>query len=159
MSLRFSLLLSIALHLAIFLPLLERSAQRPILSKQTLEVDLHSEPPIETIAESSTSEPDAGAPPLQPPKPTHMRGAALRRAQSALSKHLFYPDEAIKRGLEGEVLLLLMLDNKGRVKNAEIARSSGHGLLDAAALDAVRQIGTLPGNPSQTLFPVSFRLE
>jgi hypothetical protein len=32
-------------------------------------------------------------------------------------------------------------------------------VLDQAALDAARRIGTLPGNPRQTLFPVSFRLQ
>jgi protein TonB len=159
MSLRFSLLLSLALHLAIILPLLEQSVQRPPMPRPALAAKLLTEPQTDAVAESLTSIPEANPAPLRPPAPTQMRGAALRHAQGALSKHLFYPDEAVKRGLEGEVLLLLMLDNAGRVENAEIARSSGHTLLDAAALDAARRIGALPGNPRQTLFPVSFRLE
>jgi TonB family protein len=40
----------------------------------------------------------------------------------------------------------------------EIARSSGHAVLDQAALDATRRIGSLPGSKQQLLFPVSFRL-
>jgi TonB family protein len=41
----------------------------------------------------------------------------------------------------------------------EIARGSGHALLDQAALDAARRIGSLPGTKRQMLFPVSFRLQ
>jgi protein TonB len=83
----------------------------------------------------------------------------LQHAQAALSKHLFYPPAAVEQGLEGDVVLLLALDENGRILTAEIATSSGHALLDQAALDAARQIGALPGNPRQTLLPVSFRLQ
>ena len=69
-----------------------------------------------------------------------------------------YPPEAVARGIEGEVILLLNLSDNGELVSASIARSSGHPLLDQAALDAARHIGALPGNPRQTLFPVSFRL-
>lgn len=91
--------------------------------------------------------------------PKNLRGAALRRAQGALSKHLFYPAAAVTQGLEGEVVLLLTLDGTGHILAAEIAKSSGHRMLDEAALDAARHIGALPGNPRQTLLPVTFRLQ
>jgi protein TonB len=90
--------------------------------------------------------------------PQRLEGGSLRRAQAALSQHLFYPPDAIARGLEGDVILLLTLAPNGQLASAEIARSSGHALLDQAALDAARHIGMLPGNPRQTLFPVKFRL-
>ena len=76
-----------------------------------------------------------------------------------LSKHLFYPPLAVTQGLEGEVVLLLTLDTTGQIRAVDIAKSSGHVLLDEAALDAARHIGTLPGNPRQTLLPVTFRLQ
>ena len=88
-----------------------------------------------------------------------MQGASLHRAQAALSKHLFYPPQAVTEGLEGEVILLLSLSENGQLVSAAVARSSGHAILDQAALDAARHIGALPGNPRQTLFPVSFRLQ
>lgn len=154
MPLHFSLLLSLVLHALVILPLLDRSATRPPLPRPAVEARLLPEAPADTFAESLSSVPDVAP---APPKP--LRDSALRRAQSALSQHLFYPREAISRSLEGEVVLLLMLDASGRVQSAEIARSSGHALLDEAALDAARRIGALPGNPRQTLFPVSFHLE
>jgi protein TonB len=91
--------------------------------------------------------------------PRSLQGSSLRRAQAALSKHLFYPPEAVALGLEGEVILLLTLGENGQLVSAAIARGSGHGMLDQAALDAARHIGALPGNPRQTLFPVTFRLQ
>ncbi len=87
------------------------------------------------------------------------RSRATQKAQAALAKFLLYPEEAIAKGLEGEAILLLHLDPAGRILRAEIARSSGHAILDQAALSAAQRIGALPGNPQQTLLPVAFRLQ
>lgn len=73
---------------------------------------------------------------------------------------LFYPEAAIRQGLEGEVLVLLLLDAEGNVAAARVEAGSGHALLDEAALRAVRRLRTLPaGAPSETLLPVRFRLQ
>ena len=48
-----------------------------------------------------------------------------------------YPSIAIRRGLEGEVLLLVEVDAAGIPRSVEIARSSGHSVLDRAARDQV----------------------
>ena len=72
---------------------------------------------------------------------------------------LFYPEAAIDQGLEGEALVLLMLDQNGAVVAARIEQSSGHPLLDQAALRAVRRLHSLPADaPSESLLPVRFRL-
>ena len=92
-------------------------------------------------------------------QPRKLRGLALSHAQAALSKHLFYPPLAIEQGLEGEAILLLNLNEKGQVISLDLAKSSGHALLDEAALNAARKIGTFPGNPQQSLLPVTFRLQ
>jgi protein TonB len=98
-------------------------------------------------------------PPTPKSAPKNLPGPSLRRAQAMLSKHLFYPPPAVTQGLEGEVVLLLTLDTTGQIRAVDIAKSSGHVLLDEAALDAARHIGTLPGNPRQTLLPVTFHLQ
>lgn len=99
-------------------------------------------------------------PPTFPaPKPKPLRGKALATATAALSQELFYPREAIERGLEGRVILLLHLDPAGRVQAAEVASSSGHALLDAAAVQAAGRIKAIGGNARQVLLPVDFRLD
>jgi protein TonB len=85
--------------------------------------------------------------------------SAVRRAQRALSKHLFYPPEAVAQGLEGKVTLLLILDPQGRVLSVDVARSSGHEILDQAAQTYALRIAALPGSPHQLLVPVEFRLQ
>jgi len=78
---------------------------------------------------------------------------------AALAREEFYPREAIARGLEGRVVLLLTFDAAGRLAILEIASSSGHPILDNAALTAAQRIGSLPGVRRQVLLPVEFRLE
>jgi periplasmic protein TonB len=75
-----------------------------------------------------------------------------------------YPAAAIQRGWEGTVLLRVWIDETGRVTKVEIARSSGHPVLDGAAGAAVRRWHGVPakrgGQPAATieLLPVQFKL-
>jgi periplasmic protein TonB len=72
---------------------------------------------------------------------------------------LFYPAEAITQGLEGEVLVFMLLDENGRVAAARIEQGSGQALLDDAALKAIRALHSLPADtPRQAILPVRFRL-
>lgn len=72
---------------------------------------------------------------------------------------LFYPPEAIALGLQGEVVVLFVLDESGSVVAARVEQGSGHPLLDAAALRAVRALRSLPAAaPRESLLPVRFRL-
>lgn len=93
------------------------------------------------------------------PKPRELRGRALNTALAELAKQDFYPRAAIERGLEGDVIVLLTLNLAGGVAEASVATSSGHAILDAAALAAVRRIGGLPAERRQVLLPVQFRLD
>ena len=89
-----------------------------------------------------------------------LRGSAARNALSQLARQPLYPPEAISRGLQGEVLLLLLLDGEGNVLAARVEQSSGHPLLDQAAVQAARQLKALPeGAPRETILPVRFRLD
>ena len=49
-----------------------------------------------------------------------------------------FPDEARKAKISGTVLLLVEVDENGRPASIAVRRSSGHEVLDAAALRAVR---------------------
>lgn len=75
-----------------------------------------------------------------------------------------YPSEAIRRRLEGTTMLRMHISVSGQVTRVEIAQSSGHQILDNAALLAVR---TWRGQPARAngiavstveFMPVRFRL-
>ena len=162
MPIHLALLLSLSLHAALIVAPTWLASQRRPLPTPGIEARLMPLPAPVVIAEAVSTEANRSASAIPRPlaaTPRSLQGSSLRRAQAALSEHLFYPPEAVARGLEGEVILLLTLSESGQLASAAIARSSGHALLDQAALDAARQIGALPGNPRQTLFPVSFRLQ
>ena len=86
-------------------------------------------------------------------------GEAAFRANEQLRHDLPYPPEAIERGLQGEALVLLFLDAAGNVIAARLESSSGHVLLDDAAVRAARSLRSLPDSaPREALLPVRFRL-
>ena len=81
------------------------------------------------------------------PLPTAIVASPLEPAQH------FYPPEAVARGIEGEALLMLRLNSYGEVVDARIARSSGHSILDEAALQAIRSTPRFAGGARELLFP------
>jgi protein TonB len=84
----------------------------------------------------------------------------LHQTLGRLSEELLYPADALRRGLEGEVTILVELGDGGRILDASIASGSGHQSLDDAAVRAVKRLGTLgPGSAHKTiLLPVRFRI-
>lgn len=161
---------SLALHLAVLLPAdgPRRKAPSPALSVELPAPESASmlatrpEPapaPAAPPLEPPAAAPPAPAPSLRQPSPKPLSGRALDTALAALTREEFYPREAIARGLEGRVVLLLTLDAADTVTGVEVASGSGHALLDNAALKAAGRIGALPGGRRQALLPVEFRLE
>jgi protein TonB len=76
-----------------------------------------------------------------------------------------YPDEAVRRGEQGLVILLIRVSPQGLVAGVDIARSSGFSLLDRAARDAVVTWRFVPavrdGQPVPSSMPlrVNFQLD
>ena len=162
----FALAASLALHLA----LLGLGQQQGKVSPRNTAISARLLPPAtvrpqdalmkDTLAERSEPK-DAQAQPRRgdakgrSPAPRSPEAAAQRK----LSEVLFYPPEAVARGLEGEVRLLLTLDKDGAIRDAQVAASSGHKLLDDAALRAAFAMGSLPrAEAREVILPVVFRL-
>ena len=56
-----------------------------------------------------------------------------------------YPEQAVTRGLQGQLLLQFILDQSGKLVDISLVNSSEHEILDNAALDAVKSAS--PYNP------------
>ncbi len=75
-----------------------------------------------------------------------------------------YPELARRQGWQGSVLVRATVTAAGKVSGVSLARSSGHTVLDEAALRAVRRWVFAPGSQSGRLIggvvevPVNFRL-
>ena len=115
------------------------------------------EPPPKAAAPASKPPPAAQRPPTAPKTWTQAVREQLQKLDAAGQ---FYPAEAIAQGLEGEVLVLLVIDENGQVVATRLEQGSGHGILDAAALRAARSLKSLPADaPRQTVLPIRFRLK
>lgn len=112
--------------------------------------------PSLSLSRPSAPEPGMAAPPAavfdKPPQ-------VLTR----LDPH--YPLEARRSGTEGHVLVRVLIDEDGRVEEAEIVESEPTGVFDAAALKAIRgwrfSPATRLGQPVAVRvdIPVSFRMD
>jgi protein TonB len=180
--------LSLALHaLTLFLPDPWRSS-RAAVKVDTVFITAWLEPraaeppakPPEVLKNTLDQVPPEKAAP-QPPRPprddaSRRKGfteqkRAIARAErlperqldetlGRLSQTLLYPPEALAKGIQGEVVLLLELGDGGRIVGASVAASSGHAVLDDAALRAAGLMGTLSPTLAgkAILLPVRFRI-
>lgn len=133
--------------------------------------DLKLTPPQpEATPPHQPSKPKPSKPQL-PAQPAPVRKPPAQRLQpwtEQVRQHLrkldqagqFYPAEAIQRGIQGEVEVLMVLDELGKVVAARVERGSGHAILDEAALRAIRSLSAVAADaPRQVVLPVRFRLK
>ncbi len=71
---------------------------------------------------------------------------------------IVYPEEAIRRGQEGEVLLRIRVGEGGIPKEIRVTRSSGARALDEAARSGVVRAVPLPSLPGWFEVPIRFSL-
>lgn len=165
LALAASLLLHLSPLLAGFVPEASRPPPQPLQATlRPLPLPLPPlvlpDPPKPAVTRPAPPRPPAAVPERKPPPAAATWAQAVRRHIEDLQERgLFYPEEAIARGLEGEVLVLIVIDEGGRVIAARVEQGSGHRLLDEAALRAVRSLRSLPADaPREALLPVRFRL-
>lgn len=109
------------------------------------------DPPVAPLSPGVSVSPEAPVSRPEPVTPPAWRAAYLANPAPA------YPLAARRLGLEGEVLLRAEILPDGRCGELEIARSSGHALLDEAALAAVKRWRFLPARRGEE--PVAARVE
>lgn len=104
----------------------------------------------------------AAAPPSSAPRTP---GVSKAPAALATNRAPVYPEESRRRRQSGSVMIHAVIEASGEVSTATVERSSGHPLLDASALDAVRSWRFAPaqdsGNPTraEATVPVHFVLK
>jgi TonB family protein len=68
---------------------------------------------------------------------------------SLMSAKRSYPRSARRLGLEGTVLVEMVINGKGEILTVKLIQSSGHELLDQAAIAQVQKIGKVPSAPKE----------
>jgi len=133
--------------------------QPSLFLDDSLQDDARPAAPVRPAREPSTHAANAAHIAIVVDSRSALAGEAARQANTQMARELLYPPEAIARGLEGEALVMLFLDASGNAVAARLEASSGHALLDDAAVRAARTLRALPaGTPREALLPVRFRL-
>lgn len=74
-----------------------------------------------------------------------------------------YPESAREAKAEGDVVLKIVIDEQGRVRNPTVAKSSGNADLDRSALETIAQWtfqpATLEGKPVAVYFTITIRFK
>jgi TonB family protein len=87
---------------------------------------------------------------------SHVVLAADAKKAATHVKFPVIPPEAKAKHLSGSGVILVHVRRDGTVERAEVARSSGHKILDDAALAAFSQWEFLPGRFSIAKIPFTF---
>ena len=107
-------------------------------------------PPLPTPTPVVEVPPQAPTPVIQsptqpvatPPAPRSnaaAEGAYQVKARSQIAKNKHYPDEAMQMGMTGSTHVVYVIGRDGKLIRVDVEHSSGHTLLDQAALSAVRK--------------------
>ena len=112
------------------------------------------------------AQPSAPTPAAEPGMPATARNTdADYKAAYLNNPRPAYPLLAIRQGAQGQVLLLAEVLAEGRAGRIELEKSSGHALLDAAAMNAVRAWRFSPARKNGLLtvqtvrIPIHFNLK
>ncbi|MDR2787065.1 MAG: TonB family protein [Candidatus Accumulibacter sp.] len=101
-----------------------------------------------TIDDDPPEEPAPGGPPKKRRERPVSALADERRMEAIrkqLSEYVFYPEQARRLGLEGTVTLFVEVSGDGRIEDVRVVASSGHPILDNAAIKGFYALGRLPG--------------
>ncbi len=76
-----------------------------------------------------------------------------------IEKHKYYPASARRRSLQGKIMVAFKIGLQGDLRTAKIIKTSGHHLLDQAALVTIRQASPFPSPPEKySLSDLAFSL-
>lgn len=86
-----------------------------------------------------------------------VEGAYLRGLQQAIARNRFYPPGARREDVTGVVTVAFTVQGDGRLGDIRVAKSSGSEVLDQAALETLRRLGSykpIPAGTGRTRWPV-----
>ena len=109
-----------------------------------------------------------GAPESEaPPRPERLAGRrifdvvhempAIVGGIGAYYIHIEYPDEALREGIEGRLVLAFVVETDGQTSGVEVIHPL-HPACDSAAVRALRQTRFVPGRQGGEVVPVRMRI-
>lgn len=120
-------------------PSAARTETKPAVTAAQTPQSVPQSPPVHAVSDPQASSEDS-----ETENRSSVNISLLAHLREALSRHFTYPPLARRRGWEGEVVLEFVLRPNGRIDAIEVTKSSGFGLLDRSARNALAKVGRLP---------------
>ena len=113
----------------------------------------------ETPASAAPTEKPQTPAAVQTPKsaPKQIVEAYYGKLYSRISRQKYYPHQARRFGIEGDVSVVFLIDSEGRIVETKLLKKSGNRLLDRAALEIFRQIEQFE-KPPESMAKRSFEI-
>ena len=164
-------------------PPLPKAAPRPVAHRIALRTHFAPPPPVDhpPVSDAPSEAPPAPEPPPAPAEsgppgpPPPAAPPPIARPAPVIAAHEGanylknprppYPEVAMRHDWQGEVLLRVRVSPSGRADTIQIERSSGHDVLDEAAVEAVRGWAFVPSRQGGVALsgwvsvPIVFRLQ
>ncbi|MBF0367874.1 MAG: energy transducer TonB [Magnetococcales bacterium] len=123
---------------------------------------LTNNPPVKQVAVAPTRH-DAAPPavmekPVSAVKPAETYTPPSSRAGYLNNPKPLYPKLARRRGMEGQVLLTVEVDERGEPLQVKVKQGSGHAILDRSALKAVKKWRFVPARRGQMAIRASVEI-
>jgi protein TonB len=109
-------------------PVITRKPEPDVLPPQRVQPQARPKPATPKVQRAAAKAPKAAVPALVEARPS-ARG----------NRPPYYPEVARRNGWTGLCMVRVAVTAQGRAGSVSLARSSGHGILDQAALNAVRK--------------------
>lgn len=135
-------------------------ARRAVAEDVTIAPTTFEENPIENLPPPPEAQPSLAEQPVFTPYEVRPELKDVAKARDIVLRR--WPPVLRDAGIQGTVVLLVFIDEKGRVRNHTVAGSSGFAELDAAAVEALyeigREVGFTPALNRDRAVPVWVRL-
>lgn len=126
-------------------------------------------PGMEAVALAASVEPAAAQPREREPVPAApavdvdaLYAGYAASLERLIERHKAYPRVAQRAGLQGTVVLQVLIDSEGQIREVRVVRSSGHGVLDRAAVASIERIGRFNAPPREVAWdnrPIEIPME
>lgn len=113
---------------------------KPVKTQKSVVMTQSSQKAIESEASQSEAAQSAGSPEMS----AGQRDAYLAELMTLISRYQFYPRSAVLNEQEGVVRLRVVIAPDGALQSVELIQSSGSGILDDAAVVALKRVPVFP---------------
>jgi TonB family protein len=160
----FAIVFHALILVAIFVNFKPQFTQQKIIKVSLFNSEISKKKLINNIQQNSLNNNSANAKSLNSVEKNNVQSEPIFDAQYLNNPAPLYPKVARDRGIEGKILLEVVVKEDGSALNVKLISSSGSSLLDESALEAVKNWQFIPAKKfgkfvqAKVIVPIEFKI-